>query len=134
MLATQLTEIQKANRHARFVDLVAGHGGSNDGAPWAGDATKHVEFLEKLAEQFGEDNEIVTNYSEQQTAIAAQLAQSDAFKEIGTSAGRGPTDPEKKLEEMAKSLQKAEPNLSFSEAYDKVLRTPEGVRLYEQAV
>jgi hypothetical protein len=130
-LATQLSEIQKANRHNKFVELVAGRGGSNDGAPWAGDAEKHVAFLEKLAEQFGEDNEVVVTYTEQQTAIAQQLAQSDAFKELGSSA-RAVSDPEKQLDALTKSHQAANPNLSFSEAQAAVLKTAEGVRLYEQ--
>jgi hypothetical protein len=130
-LATQLAEIQQTNRHNRFVELVAGRGGSNDGAPWAGDAEKHVALLEKLAEQFGEDNEVVVTYTEQQTAIAQQLAQSDAFKELGSSA-RAESNPEKQLDALTKSHQAANPNLTFSEAQAAVLKTAEGVRLYEQ--
>ena len=133
-LATQLSEIQKATRHAKFIDLVAGRGGGGDGARWAGDSEKHVAFLEKITEQFGEDNEIVTTYIEQQAAIAQQLAESNAFREIGSSGGHVASDPEKKLEEMAKARQSAEPKLTFSEAYEAVLRTTEGARLYEQMV
>jgi hypothetical protein len=131
-LGAELGQIKATNRHARFVELVAGRGGANDGGPWAGDADKHVTFLEKLAEQFGDDGDVLVNYVEQQTAIAQQLAQADAFREIGSSAGRGSTDPEKKLDTLAKSHQAANPSLSFAEAYTQVLSTPEGARLYEQ--
>lgn len=132
--AAALLSIQKDNRHARFVETVSGRGGAGDGAPWAGDADKHVEFLEKLADQFGGDSDVITNYMEQQKAIAAQLKESDAFRELGSS-GRVVSDPEKQLDALAKARAKADPTgkMTEAQAYAEVMETAEGKKLYERS-
>lgn len=129
-LALKLTEITSAERRRRFSDLVAGKGGENDGGAWVGDATKHVAFLEKLADQVGEADEMFTSFVEQQNAAAAQLREAGLFREHGSAAGPTPSDPEQKLETLTKAKMAADPKLTHAQAYSEVLNSPEGAKLY----
>lgn len=128
----RLAKIETDDRHRRFTDLVAGRGGSTDGGPWAGNQEKHVAHLEALTDKFGEENEIVTGYIEQQNAIAAQVKES-LFQEFGSGAQPASgSDPERKLDDLAKKAQKEDPKKTFSQAYNEVLATDEGQRLYQE--
>ncbi len=130
-LATELVSIKNAERHRRFTDMVAGHGGSGDGAAWAGDQGAQVVMLEKLADQFTEDGEVFKSFVEQQGAIAVQLKESNLFREYGTSAQPLAGSPEDKLEAMAQAVMKANPGKSHAKAYAEVMDTPEGAKLYQ---
>jgi hypothetical protein len=133
-LAAELAGIKSAERQRRFSEMVAGRGGAGDGAPWAGDQAKHITLLEKVADQFGEDSEVFTEYVEQQAAIAAQLKESSLFSELGTSASPKAGSPEDKIEALTQAHMKANPGKSHAKAYSEVLETPEGVRLYQASI
>ena len=135
-LATQLGTIKAKDLNRHFVEVVSGKGGATDGATWVGDAEKHVVFLEKLAEQFGEDSEVLKDYIEQQASIATTMAESDTFKTMGSGrVGAGISDPDAKLEQMAHAAVAADTTgkTQYAEAYDRILRTPEGIRLYAES-
>lgn len=75
-----------------------------------------------------------------ETLKSANAAASGAFKRQGTSMtkneGEEPTDKAgavEKLDELAKA-EAAASKIGYSEAYSKVLGTPEGQKLYEQTV
>ncbi len=62
-----------------------------------------------------------------------QLAKSDLFKEVGKS-GVSETDPEARLEALAKKLQAEKPALTIEQAYAEVCKTAEGRTLYAQSL
>lgn len=126
---TRLAALEKERRSARFTDLVLDYEG---GARWFGDAEKHVSMLEVLAENFGEDSEPFKTYVETQQTIASTLRESELFKELGTSQGSARDGAENKLDAMAKERQKANPSLTYAQAYTEVLSTDEGKQLYAQ--
>lgn len=129
---TELASMKSADRKRRFSDLVAGRGGSNDGAPWAGDAEKNVAILEKMAETFGEDSDDFKAYIENQNAIAEQL-KTALFTEHGTAArGGAQSDPERRLEELTKARMASDTTLTHAKAYAEVLASEEGQKLYSQ--
>lgn len=130
---TALAEITKADRKRRFTEMVSGRGGQDDGAPWAGDAESHLSMLESLSEQFGEgEDSVTTKYIENQRAVAAQIKDSAVFKEFGSSASTDSTDPDARLDALAKARQASDPSLNYAKAYNEILTTPEGSRLYNQ--
>lgn len=126
-----LAVMQKTDRQRRFTDLVAGKGGENDGGPWVGDPTKHVAHLEALSEKFGETDPVFIGYVEQQSGIAAQVKDSDLFKELGTSAAPATAgDPDSKLDAIAKGIMAKDPAKTYAQAYNEGLSTPEGQKIY----
>lgn len=135
-LAKSLKEVKDAERHQRFTSLVAGKGGQNDGGPWIGDKDKHVLFLEQLADKVGETDPMFVTHVENQNAAAAQASEAGIFAQTGTSASGagGSADAESKLASLARARMAADPAkpLDFSAAYDAVLATPEGARLYSE--
>lgn len=132
-LTERVTAMENDARHKRFADLVAGKGGAGDGAPWVGDQQKHVTILEKLADSFGEEDETFKNHVEQQTAVAAQFKESSLFEEIGTGRpAPAASDPEKRIDQLVTARMKENPELTEAKAYDQVLASEEGSRLYGQ--
>jgi hypothetical protein len=135
---TRLEVMEKKDRHQHFAEIVDGRGrGATDGAAkWAGEPDKQIMLLEKMSEAFGEDSEELKTYIELQSALSAQVAEGNLFKELGSSAGNAPTDPERRLTSMAEQLVvesgKSGTPVDFAEAYDKVLATPAGSVLYGQ--
>jgi len=121
-------------RHERFTALVSGKGGEGDGAPWAGGIDKHVPVLEKFAETFGEDSEEFKAYVELQSETAKTIAQSEAFREIGSSASGSVKEPVRRLEAMAKEYQKDHPTLTYEQAFAEVSQTPEGAQAYAESL
>lgn len=130
-LAKSLTAITNADRHRRFSALVSGIGGENDGGPWVGDKDKHVTFLEKLADKVGETDEMFTDYITQQNAAAAQAQTAGLFSQSGSSASGGTVGADR-LEQLARARMNADPAkpIGYAEAYDAVLATPEGAKIY----
>lgn len=127
---TELALLQKERRTSRFTDIVLGKSGASEGSRWFGETEKHVNLLEKLSTTFGEASEEVTSYIEQQTAVAKSIREGGLFAEIGTSSGPGSSDPEVKLEQMAKAYQEKHTDLSHAQAYSEVIETKEGRELY----
>lgn len=135
VLEAKLAERDKKDRHQRFTDLAAGVGGANDGGRWMGDSEKHISILEKMADQFGEDDATVTTYIEQQNAIAAQFketANASLFREYGSSASAAGSDTDAKIDAMTKKLMSENKDLTFSQAFTEVMETPEAKRLYAE--
>lgn len=128
-LTDRVASMERDARHKRFTDLVAGRGGSNDGQPWFGDPEKHVAILETLADIAGEDGEQVMQYIEQQTGIAAQLASSNLFAELGSSAGSDDDTTEARITALVKEKRKSEPRLTREQAVSQVYS--ENPDLYE---
>jgi hypothetical protein len=62
---------------------------------------------------------------------AGDLAQARVFKSLGTRTTPEETTAEAGLEKLAKSYQEKHPDLSYEQAYSRVLDTPEGNRLSE---
>lgn len=131
--ADTVAAMQKADRTRRFSELASGRGGATDGAPWIGDPTKHVDYLERLTEKFGESDAMVTEYIEQQNAAAAQIKDSALFSEIGSGSKLRGDNAEQKLDSLAKAkVAASEGKLSYAQAYSEVLDSTEGQALYVQ--
>jgi 2'-5' RNA ligase len=132
---TQLTErvttMERDARHKRFTDLVAGRGGSTDGAAWFGDPAGHVATLEMLADIGGEQGDEVKRYTEQQNAIASQLKDSKLFSEIGSS-NPGESDVDTQIKAQVAKLREQEPSLTAAQAEARVYS--EHPDLYEAAM
>ena len=72
------------------------------------------------------------------TAITEMLKANDAglaeaMKTLGTKAGLAPSAPEAALNKMAEDKAKAE-KITFAKAYDTVVQTPEGEKLYRELI
>ena len=128
-LSERVSSMETQARRQRFTDLVAGR--SKDGSAWFGDADKHVELLETLAAQFGEESDQVTSYTEQQQGIAQQLKSSKLFTEIGSSQS-GETDVDTRVTALAEEKRKANPSLSREQAEAQVYS--ENPDLYAEAM
>ena len=87
----------------------------------------------------------IPDEAERKAALEALHAQNaeigKAFDSLGVTgvtarsadpgtAGASGSEAERKLDEMAKQLQAAKPGLSFEKAYQQVLESPEGSKLY----
>lgn len=133
-LAEAVTKMRVEARSARFSEMIAGKGGQDDGAAWIGDPEKHLKMLNRLADQFGESDEAVTEYIELQRATAQQASESKLFSEVGVAAkgSSASDDPADKLDAMAKKYSE-ENKVSFNEAYEAVIQTPEGLALANKA-
>jgi hypothetical protein len=132
-LETRVVGFEAEAQRRRFTEIVLGRAEA-DGARWAGEPDKHVGLMTKLAGAFGEDSQEVKDYIEQQTAIAVQLKTSSVFDEIGSGAPGALSDPEKKLDELAKARQASNAELTYEQAYAEVSATAEGKKLYEQSL
>jgi len=64
---------------------------------------------------------------------AGNASASSMFKEFGGSGTPDGSSPTEKLDKLAKSYS-AENKVSYAKAYDAVLQTPEGQKLYEKAL
>jgi hypothetical protein len=73
-----------------------------------------------------EDAEVRKAVEESLKAQNAEMAK--AFTRVGAT-GEGKTDPENKIDALAKAKAKAD-GISFEKAYDEVIETPEGRELY----
>lgn len=83
-LAEKVEAMETEAQTRRFTEIVAGKGGSGDGAPmFFGEPAKHVAMLSKLAKTFGEESPEVADYVEMQRAAATALATSAAMAPIG---------------------------------------------------
>lgn len=132
-LTKSLKAISDENRRRRFTDIVSGKGGENDGGAWIGDKDKHVAFLEQLADLKGETDPMFIAHVENQNAAAAQAAEGGLFSQVGSGAG-APSTPDGKLESLVKARMTSDPAkpLAYAEAYDAVLNTAEGSKLYAE--
>ena len=130
-------KLEAADRHQRFTALVAGRGGSSDGAAWAGDPTKQISMLETFAEKFGEESPVFVSYVEQQTAIAAQIRESGLFTEFGSAASAPSTtagsEADNQLDALAKARMSKDPAKTYHQHYAEVLNSPEGKALYQRS-
>jgi hypothetical protein len=63
---------------------------------------------------------------------ASDAGLAKAFERAGTTGGGVESDAETKLETLAKAHQAKNAGMTFAKAYDDVLRTSEGIELYEQ--
>ena len=83
---------------------------------WFGKTEANVNLLVKMADAFGEDSPEFKDYVTSQNAIAAQLAESKLFTEIGTSrSADNAGTPGGKIESMARQIA-TERKLSFAMA------------------
>jgi 2'-5' RNA ligase len=122
-LSTDVAGLQADARKKRFTDLALGRGNSGDGAAWQGGADKHVPFLTKLAEKFGDDSEEVAEYIDMQKSQATAFA--EAMKPLLTATGtsRGGDEAGSALgliEAEAAKLMEADSKLTREQAIDKV--------------
>lgn len=115
----RITAMETAARRKRFEDVVLGR--VEGGRRFFGEAPKHVDFLMKLAEAFGEDSEEVKHYIAEKQAQAEQLAESALLQTKGSSAPAG-TSALGKIQARAKALREADPNLTEAQAIDRAAR------------
>ncbi len=130
-LKTATEQVAKLNQEAcrkRFTDEVLGKG-TESGVRWYGEVEKHVAFMEKLAEKFGEDSQELLDYIQEHRATAEQLRQTNLFKEMGRE-GSGTASAQDKINTMTRELQAKNPSMKFAEAYTQVIT--ENPKLYEE--
>ena len=91
-----------------------------------------MEVLNTFAQTFGEDSPQFKAYVTQQQAVAAQIATSAAFQELGSDASGRPESAWAQIERKASELRAAEPALSIEQATAKVMeREPALYRQYQ---
>jgi 2'-5' RNA ligase len=131
-LAEQIAKMQGDARTQRFTALVRGTADSAHPHRWFGELASHVEVLQSFAQTFGEDSAQFQAYVTQQQAVAAQIATSEAFRELGSDANGRPESAWAQIERKASELRAAEPALSIEQATAKVMeREPALYRQYQ---
>ena len=131
-LAEQITKMQTDARTRRFTALVHGTDDSAHSHRWFGEVASHVEVLQSFAQAFGEDSAQFKAYVTQQQAVAAQIATSDAFRELGSDASGRPESAWTQIERKASELRAADPALSIEQATAKALeQNPSLYRQYQ---
>lgn len=131
-LAEQITKMQTDARTQRFTALIRGTGDSAHPHRWFGEVAQHVTVLESFAQAFGEDSPQFKAYVTQQQAVAAQIATSDAFRELGSDASGRPESAWTQIERKASELRAADPDLSIEQATAKALeQNPSLYRQYQ---
>jgi len=114
----RIAKMEDAARTKRFTELADGH----DGSRWLGDVAKHVKVMRGLTEAFGEDAEELSKYVAQQQAVAAQVKDSELFKELGSdkTASKAKSASEE-LDALTKEYMKSATDLTYAQAYAEVL-------------
>lgn len=131
-LAEQMAAMQADARTQRFTALVRGTADSAHPHRWFGEVAGHVKVLESFAQTFGEDSDRFKTYVTQQQAMAAQIATSAAFQELGSDASGRPESAWAQIERKASELRAAEPALSIEQATARVMeREPALYRQYQ---
>lgn len=131
-LAEQMAAMQADARTQRYTALIRGLGDSAHPHRWFGEVANHVEVLNTFAQTFGEDSPQFKAYVTQQQAVAAQIATSEAFRELGSDASGRPESAWAQIERKASELRAAEPALSIEQATAKVMeREPALYRQYQ---
>lgn len=133
-LAAQSAErIQRLEAEAlrkRFADEVFGTGGKQP--RWVGDNEAQITHLCALAGAFGEDSAQVNFYVQEQRAHAALVAESAAFKSLGSEReGLADGSALSELNALA-SKRAAEKKMSFAVAFDQICQ--ETPALYDRYV
>jgi 2'-5' RNA ligase len=129
-LAEQMAAMQADARTQRYTALIRGLGDSAHPHRWFGEVANHVEVLNTFAQTFGEDSPQFKAYVTQQQAVAAQIATSEAFRELGSDASGRPESAWAQIERKASELRAAEPTLSIEQATAKALE--QNPALYRQ--
>lgn len=126
-----LTTLRKNERQRRFTDRVMGRG-EFDGQPrWIGKPEEYIATMDALASQFGEDSDVFQGYCNQMTDAAQKVRVGESFTERGSTArSTSPQDPQSRLDQMARGEMAKDPSLTYSDAYNKIMATPEGARIY----
>lgn len=131
--STRLAEMTSAERERRFKDLIAGKGGSNDGAPWIGDAESHLTVLKGMVEAgIAEDSETFTKFVEGQSSIAAQAKESKLFEVIGSGTGAAGGSAVSKLDTLVKATAEKDRSKTYQQHYAEIVATAEGRKLYAE--
>ncbi len=122
-------KIFKQRRRERFVKRAADLK-YLPGAP----ADDFAEFLDDVEKSIGEKR--FTKFLNQLDAWNTNLEKSYVFKELGAGGGGeySLAGPEAQLDLMAKELAAKDTKLSYHQAYNKVLDTPEGRAIYKRHV
>ncbi len=123
-LADRVARMEQDAQNKRFGELVNGRN------PWYGDAAQHVSILKTLASTFGEDGDQFKSYVANQDAVAAQLAESVLFQELGTSATSNGNNAGAKLEAAARKLMSEDGKLTYEKAY--TLAMDQNEQLYNE--
>jgi len=98
----RVVALEKTARAQRFNETVKTFSGKRD---------EHLKFMEGIAEKFGEESEMFTQYVARERAVAEQLRQSDGSGDAQT--------PLEKLAAEAVKIKAAEPLLSEAVAFSK---------------
>lgn len=124
-LAETVQRLERDSRRERLTAMVTGNGGESDGVRWYGEPSKHVAFLEFIADNAkdGENSEEFKDYVTQQTALGAQLKSSKILSEVGTVGAGAPSSDTAlgKVRALAIKLKESDPKLSLSEAEYRVM-------------
>ena len=113
---TENVSLKNAERMKGFRDEVMGRSDAN-GTRWFGDIENHIKVLDAL----GDDDRKV--YVEEQRKLAAMVAESGAFKEIGSAHGNPTTSAWDRVDAEAKTLREKRPELTIEQARTEVLET-----------
>jgi len=133
-LSERNSALEADARKKRFTEIAQGRAGATDGAPWPGGAEKHVPFLTKLAEAFGDDSAEVSEYIDIQNEQAKALAERAKLLSTPIGTSRGGDDAGKTATEQANDLANAKlketPTLTYKDALTQVFS--ENPDLYRQ--
>lgn len=126
----QIAAMQAEARRQRFTALVRGTADGQPSHRWFGEVAQHLDVLDTFAQTFGEESPQFTAYVTQQQAIAAQIATSAAFRELGSDASGALPSAWAQIERKAGELRAADASLTTEQATAKVLE--QNPALYRQ--
>lgn len=106
----RIADLEAQNRRKRFAEMVSGR------TPWYGDAARNVARLEKLAEAFGEESDDFKEFVAEQQAIAAQMADSKLFVEIGSDRVGQAQTAAQRIDAEARKLMAEDAKLTHAQA------------------
>lgn len=128
----RVARLEAEARTKRFTDLVMGRGGDGDGAVWPGAIDANVADLVALAEAVGEDSETFTRHVARMQETARTLAESDAFKPLGSRETSEGATALAEVRSLAEAKRKEAPALTIEQAERQVYA--ERTDLYERVL
>ena len=138
--ANERIATMQANERAKtFNDMAKGRHEGLSGKRWFGETKGHVDMLEALTQQFGENHPRVKAYITQQEAVAAAIDTSKIFGETGSHQELPITQTQPKtaldlLNDLANAKVEASGGkLTYARAYAEVSKAnPDLVRQYNE--
>lgn len=129
--SNRLNALEREGQRKRFFDIVMGRTAQSK-VRWFGEEQANVDKLVMLAEKLGEDSKEFQEIVRERIAHANQI-HSVMATEVGTRTGFAEGGVMERVDEAAKQLREANPNMTIEKARQEVWKThPEWKREYRE--